>query len=121
MPVRLSNSSVLVWPDRETVDREVRRWAAESSARHTGLVRLGYFGSYARGNWGVGSDIDLVAIVEHSEQPFIRRAAEWDTTTLPVPADLLVYTASEWERVVLTRAGRKLEAESVWVYPVERI
>lgn len=116
MPVRSSNSSVLVWPDHNAVDAAVRQWAAESAASHPELVRLGYFGSYARGNWGVGSDIDLVAIVERSQERFVRRAAEWDTIALPVPADLLVYTVAEWESVVLTPFGRRLETESVWVF-----
>ena len=31
-------------------------WAAREAPRHAGLRRLGYFGSYARGDWGVGSD-----------------------------------------------------------------
>ena len=116
MPVRSSNSSVLVWPDPAAVERAVRRWAADAAAAHPGLLRLGYFGSYARGNWGVGSDIDLVAIVEQAAQPFVLRAADWDTTALPVPADLLVYTIAEWASVTAASFGRKLEAEAVWVY-----
>lgn len=58
-------------------------------------LQIGYFGSYARGDWGVSSDPDLVIILESSEQPFERRSAEWDTTELPAPADVLVYTKGE--------------------------
>ncbi|MBI2230108.1 MAG: nucleotidyltransferase domain-containing protein, partial [Deltaproteobacteria bacterium] len=66
-------------------------------ACHSGVVRIGYFGSYARGDWGVGSDLDLVIVVESSNQPFERRSVDWDTTDLPVPVDALVYTQDEWE------------------------
>jgi len=111
------NSSVLVWPDREQVDAAVRRWAAEELRTRPGVQRLGYFGSYARGDWGVGSDLDLVAIVAEADEPFDRRALRWDLTTLPVPAEILVYTEAEW-RALLDRGGRfarTLESEIVWV------
>ncbi len=47
MPVRFLTSSVLEWPDREEVDRAVRRWAVAEAGRHRSLLRLGYFGSSA--------------------------------------------------------------------------
>ncbi|MBI4232813.1 MAG: nucleotidyltransferase domain-containing protein [Chloroflexi bacterium] len=117
MPVRRLTSSVLRWPDAGAVDRAVRRWAQEAARRHPGALRIGYFGSYARGDWGVGSDLDLVAVVEDSPEPFLSRAAAWDTTTLPVPADLLVYTRAEWEALdPRARFTRTLRQETVWVY-----
>jgi hypothetical protein len=118
MPVRSSTSSVLRWPDAHTVHQAAIRWARAAARRHPEVRRIGYFGSYARGDWGVGSDLDLVVIVEHSDQPFARRAAAWDTTDLPVPADLLTYTTAEWD--ALCRAGRfgqTLARETVWLYP----
>jgi predicted nucleotidyltransferase len=81
------------------------------------VVRLGYFGSYARGDWGVGSDVDLIAIVESTAEPFERRTLAWDLLDLPVPAELVVYTREEWER--MRRAGgrfvRTIERETVWL------
>jgi hypothetical protein len=41
---------------------------------------------------------------------------EWDTTGLPVPADLLVYTWEEWQALV-GRFRDTLEREAVWLYP----
>jgi predicted nucleotidyltransferase len=85
-----------------------------------GLLRIGYLGSYARGDWGVGSDLDLVIVVESSEQPVERRSVEWDATLLPVPVDILVYTKDEWQK--LPRQGRfyqTMEREAVWVYVKE--
>ena len=73
MPVKSLNSSVLKWPDRLTVDRAARSWAASEARRHPELLRLGYFGSYARGNAGVGSDQDLIAIVDRAAEKFERR------------------------------------------------
>jgi hypothetical protein len=41
-----------------------------------------------REDWGSGSDVDLLLIVDRSTAPFERRAAEWDVRDLPVPADV---------------------------------
>jgi hypothetical protein len=81
------------------------------------LLRLGYFGSFAGTAWGVGSDLDLVAVVRDSTLPFARRAIEWDLTPLPVSADLLVYTESEWLRLTGSggRFGRALAEDVVWI------
>jgi hypothetical protein len=116
MPVRSLSSSVFAWPDARTVDRAVRQWAARMVRKNPGVVRLGYIGSYARGDWGVGSDLDLVAIVRGTTEPFERRAAAWDATDLPVPADVLVYSLEEWERLRGTRFWKTVAKEAVWVF-----
>ncbi len=118
MPVRSLSSSVLKWPDAEEVDRAVRSWAMEEGARRKEVLRIGYIGSYARGDWGVGSDLDLLIIVEKSGLPFERRALEWDTSPLPVPVDLWVYTPEEWDEMAnrKSRFYREAVKEAVWVY-----
>ena len=117
MPTRSLSSSVLRWPDAQTVDQAVRRWAENVVQQRPDVARIGYFGSYARGDWGVGSDLDLVIVVDSSDQPFERRAADWDLIEFPVPADVLVYTQHEWES--LNQRGRfyqTLMRETLWVY-----
>lgn len=59
MPVKSLHSSVRTWPDVRTVDRAVRQWASEVGQSRKDVLRIGYFGSYAQGDWGVGSDLDL--------------------------------------------------------------
>ena len=84
--------------------------------RPPGLLRLGSFDSYARGDWGVGSDLDPIAIVDGSTLPFERRL-EWQTSTLPMPAERPVYTRDEWERLA-TAAGRfyrTVNREAAWL------
>ena len=119
MPVKSLNSSVLKWPDRSTVDRAARSWAAREARRHPELLRLGYFGSYARGDAGVGSDLDLIAIVDQTAEPFERRSLEWDLNALPVPAEIIIYTDDEWKRLRKNggRFARMLESQVVWIYP----
>ncbi|UCF90182.1 MAG: nucleotidyltransferase domain-containing protein [Desulfobacterales bacterium] len=119
MPVRSLNSSVLKWPDRDTVAKALRDWAQAQSEEHPELERLGYFGSYARGDWGVGSDLDLIALIGETSEVFERRSLKWDLSVLPVPADLLIFTRQEWRRLQ-KQGGRfalTLAREVVWIYP----
>jgi hypothetical protein len=117
MPVRSLSPPVLAWPDRAVVDRAGRERAALEAKRHSGVLRVGRFGSYARGDWGVDSDVDLVAVVEDSPLPFHERTSRWDTLGLLVPAELIVYTWPEWERLIASqsRFARQLSQETVWV------
>ncbi|WP_287425635.1 nucleotidyltransferase domain-containing protein [Thermomicrobium sp.] len=116
MPVRSSTSSVLRWPDRAAVLAAVERWARELEL--PGLVAVGVFGSYARGDWGVGSDVDLVVIVERSARPPIERPLDLPLEKLPVPAEAIVYTREEWERLPETSPhfAAVLAREAVWVF-----
>ena len=118
MPVRSLSSSVLRWPDANEVDSAVREWARAKANEHDLLIFLGYFGSYARGDAGVGSDLDLVAIVESSPRPFERRALDWNLSPLPLPAEILVYTQEEWDRIQSegSRFARTLAEETVWIW-----
>ncbi|MBE0566417.1 MAG: nucleotidyltransferase domain-containing protein [Krumholzibacteria bacterium] len=120
MPVRSLHTSVLKWPDRDTVDAAARAWAAAAAAVRPDLQRLGYFGSYATGDWGVGSDLDLVAVVERSDLPFVARGRSWDLTGLPVPAEILVFTAREWDAVVARgdRFARVMSTGVRWIWPL---
>src|SRR5262245_56998685 len=108
-----SKARMLSWPDRATVEGALRAWGQQEIPLHAGVVRFGCFGSYARGDWGVGSDIDLIALVVNSSETFERRALTWELTRLPVPTQLLVYTADEWERLLKEdgRFARTLQRE----------
>ena len=121
MPVRSLSSSVIKWPDPATVRQAIGLWAMEEVPKHPGLLRLGYFGSYACGKWGVGSDLDLIAIVSESSEPFERRGLSWSLTSLPVPSDLLVYTEKEWDSLQEQggRFARTVSRQAVWIYAKE--
>jgi len=100
------------------VDEAVRSWVQTQAKRHAELLKLGYFGSYARGDWGVGSDLDLLAVVDRASEPFERRSVKWDLSSLPVPADLLVYAQDEWQRLHFenSRFANLIRTEVVWIF-----
>ena len=118
MPVRSLNSSILKWPDKQKVHEVARDWAENEGAEHDSILAIGYFGSYARGDWGVGSDLDLIIILKNSDKTFERRPLEWDLTRLPVPAEAIVYTQAEWRSLLdqKSRFAESLAGETVWLY-----
>jgi len=85
MPVRSLSSSVLRWPDAAAVHDALRQWAERAGATRPELRRVGYFGSYARGDWGPGSDLDVIIVVSASGEPMVRRPLAWDLTACPCP------------------------------------
>ena len=115
MPVRSLTSSVRRWPSPAEVEAALRRWAEHLDL--PGLVALGYFGSYARGDAGAGSDLDLVVVVEASELPPPLRATRLPLEDLPVHAQALVYTKAEWEALKRRkdRFAKTLLKETRWL------
>ena len=101
------------------VEAALSDWVSIAIKAHPETLRLGYFGSYARDDWGVGSDLDLVAVVSQSQVPLEQRSLTWDLSQLPLPAELLIYTRPEWQRLQVEhdRFARTLIIETVFIYP----
>jgi predicted nucleotidyltransferase len=111
---------VLKWPDFEVVIDSLHSWTEKILKNRNDISRIGYYGSYARGDWGVGSDLDLMIVLKHTDHLSDKIAVEWDTTDLPVPVDLSIYSRKEWQS--LDRQGRfyqTLQREMIWIYPVD--
>jgi len=114
------NSSVIIWPKSQTVVKALKDWARQIKKMHNNVLKIGYFGSYAKGNNGVGSDLDVVMIIKHSDKSFLRRAAEWNVLDLPVPTDLLVYTLEEWQGLAQQEKFYvTLKKEINWIYNID--
>lgn len=92
MPVRSLNSPVLKWPSREAVVAAASAWAVELRARDPGVLKVAMFGSYARGDAGVGSDLDLAVVVRDGAGGRL-----FDASRLPVPADVVVFEEASWD------------------------
>jgi predicted nucleotidyltransferase len=105
------------WPDAETVLTGARQWAARLAAHKPGVLAVGCFGSYARGDAAVGSDLDLVVIVRDDDALPNPADDLWAVERLPVPADRLAYTAEQWAqlRAADSRFWRTIEREARWL------
>ena len=117
MPVRSLNSVVLKWPRATEVIAAFTRWAQALAKHHPTVQMVGYMGSYARGNWGVGSDLDAVVVIDH---PKIRSSngpslgvqiQRFDRKAIPVPVDLQIFDEDDWRRLLQsdTRFARTLK------------
>ena len=64
--------------------------------------RVWLFGSQARGNAGVDSDIDLLVVVPRSSVSRYQRAimARRELAAFNVPMDIVVLTRDEWENEI---------------------
>ena len=84
MPVPSLNGSVRHWPPAAEVLEQAERWAALQRSAHPDLMAVGVFGSYGRGTAGVGSDLDLLLILQRCDEPIWERLRRWDTRSLPL-------------------------------------
>jgi predicted nucleotidyltransferase len=109
-------SSVVVKSiDPDDVRRAADAWARELLARHREIEEIIVFGSFARGTYAPGSDLDVLIVLSSSDKPFRDRIPDYLPGRFPVGLDLLPYTAAEIE----TSVSRGLLAEafaSHWRY-----
>ena len=103
--------------DRDIVLAELRRWAACQREAHPELVRVGLFGSYAKGKHAPGSDLDILLLLTKSPEPvWFMRAKDFDTSGLSVGADLFVYTEAEAARLQDSSAWfSHILSEVLWI------
>jgi hypothetical protein len=95
MPVRSLTQSLLRWPEPAAILRQAADWAASVALDHPGLERVAVFGSYGRGQAGVGSDLDLLLIDRMARGPQHQRLLRWPLAALPLSCDALVLTPQE--------------------------
>lgn len=102
MPVLLLTQSLLRWPEPAVVLEAVKAWAVGQGNQQPGLERVGVYGSYGRGDAGVGSDLDLVLIDRSATGTASERFRRWPFETLPLSCDALILTPKEWDQLLLT-------------------
>lgn len=119
MPKRSLNSSVFRWPAAGEVEAAARAWAREIARRDPTIRRIVCFGSLASGRWGVGSDLDIFVEVSSSDLDSAKRSLRYDTSGLPVQADVIVQTSDEVERMRAEgrRFAREIDERGITLYP----
>ena len=76
------------------------------------------FGSYGRGDAGVGSDLDLLLIDAGSSGPQHQRLLAWPLAELPLSCDALVLTPSEHAELLASGSAMAaaLQRDSRWLW-----
>ncbi|MFM8525474.1 MAG: nucleotidyltransferase domain-containing protein [Cyanobacteriota bacterium] len=108
---------MLRWPSAAEVLRAATAWAEVQRRGSPDLLAVGVFGSYGRGDAGVGSDLDLLLILQECSDPIWQRLRCWDTASLPLACDLLVYSLAEWRSLPSwnPRLAMALSKENRWL------
>ena len=87
----------------------------------TASRKPGGYGSYGRGAAGMGSDLDLLLILRRRDEPIWDRLRRWDTSSLPLACDLLVYSLEEWRSLPQwnPRLAKALLSDTCWLGEID--
>ena len=89
-------SSVLVKSvDPAKIRRSVYEYARRLFAEHPEVEEVVVFGSFAKGTYAPGSDVDILIVLSDSARPFRDRIPELLPGAFPVGLDLFPYTRAE--------------------------
>jgi predicted nucleotidyltransferase len=105
--------------DRDEILDLARTTARRIAASHPELIKVLLFGSFAGSSYGVRSDLDLLVILRHSDQPLRERIGRFLEYAPAYPTDLLVYTEQELEAAISSGNAflTRVVSESLQVYP----
>ena len=105
--------------DRNEVLSVARDTARRIAEKHFGVLRVLLFGSFAREDYGIHSDIDLLVIVSGSTKPVHERLADFLDELPAYPTDMLVYTEPELQSLMSEQNHFLSQAlrESIQLYP----
>ena len=119
MPVCSLNQSVLRWPKPELIFAAVKQWAEAQQALRPALTKVGVFGSYGRGDAGVGSDLDLLLVDGPAIGAQQQRLLTWPLERLPLSCDPLVLSPTELQKLLASgsRMAIELQRDLRWLLP----
>ena len=92
-----SISARVRYAEPETIRKAVRDYARNIRDGHPEVRSIRWFGSWVRGDAGVGSDVDLCIIVDRCDTSRRDRIMDFLPLVFPVGIDLFIYTPSEFD------------------------
>jgi len=100
MPEPSSPSVKVTFTNRKQILTALKKLIQEWAQKHPELEQVILFGSYARGDYFPGSDVDVLLILEKSDQPFLKRIPTFLPAEFPVDIDVFPYTRDEVQRMI---------------------
>jgi predicted nucleotidyltransferase len=113
------NSAGPRFADRDKVFDLARKTARQIADQNPEVLKILLFGSFARGDYGLRSDLDLLIVLRASDEAAHERLSRFLAYTPMYPTDMLVYTNEELRTRIsggdafLARALR----ESIQIWP----
>ncbi len=112
------NSAGPRFVDRDEILNLARDAARRIAENHVGVVKVLLFGSFARKDYGVRSDLDLLVIVNSSDRPIRERIEDFLADAPGYPTDILVYTEQEMQSLSENSGFlRQAVREAIQLYP----
>jgi predicted nucleotidyltransferase len=90
----------VTFTDREQILKALENLIQEWTQQHPELEQVILFGSFARADYFPGSDVDVLLILQSSDQPLLSRIRQFLPTHFPVDIDVFPYTKNEFERMM---------------------
>lgn len=102
--ILLINYNIMIQKVRDLKNKHLNHLKKEKDRVISELIKFGarkiiIFGSSVRGELGLGSDIDLIVIMD-SKKDFIERTKEIYKNIQPSNMDLLIYTPIEFKNLI---------------------
>ena len=110
MPKKSLNSVKIKSVHRDIVINRLKEWACQIAEKHEEIVKIGYFGSYARDDYTPSSDLDVLIVVRESLKPPHKRLLDYSIDHFPVGCELFVFTEEE--------LGRKKALNKGWMHTI---
>lgn len=119
MPKLFLSSAKPKFVNKNEVLELARTTARRMGSKHPNVVKILLFGSFARNDFGVHSDLDLLIILESSQKSVPDRIADFLEDAFDYPTDVFPYTEQEMQ--VRHRAGDpfliRATREGIQLYP----
>ncbi len=80
--------------NRGIIEKAIDRFVAELSKKGE-VLKVVLFGSWARSEASVGSDVDFLVVLRESDMSFLDRIAHYTPNKFPIDADVFPYTLEE--------------------------
>jgi predicted nucleotidyltransferase len=100
MPEPSSPSVKVTFTNRKQILTALENLIQEWTQKHPELEQVILFGSHARRDFFPGSDVDVLLILEKSDQPFLKRIPKFLPIQFPVDIDVFPYTRDEVQRML---------------------
>ena len=94
-----SPSVKVTFTNPEQVLNTLKNLIQEWSQQHPELEQVILFGSFARGDYFPGNDVDVLLILGQSDQPFLSRIRKFLPIQFSVGIDIFPYTTDEVKRI----------------------
>lgn len=101
--------------DERYVRKLLDQYAATLLASNPLVEEIVVFGSFEKGTYAPGSDVDIAVVLTQSAKPPRDRVPELLPSTFPLGIDLFPYTREELGRPSLSWLAREM-ARSTWRY-----